>query len=216
MWILLVVAMAGALLWLRPRDDLRPPDHQHRTEEVAVAEPPSPVPVRAEVQLPEQEPVVVQPEPRNSVDAQKSPATPEPTPEWINEASFVEAGLTHEQAAELVEGMRLLQEHKSVLLEQAARNNKDTSALAGLLMLELGPSLAMRIKDGSIAFKWTPRLEPWPQFAGNSFFRDGTPGSLQKLSYSAHGRLGFVSLEIPREVCDSKLWDRVAAAHDAK
>lgn len=208
-WILAGVAVAGTLVLLRPGEDPALPRTQDAMEEVGVSPAPQPEPSRTEVQLPVSPAVIVlEPKP---TDVEEIPVTHEATPEWINEASFVAAGLSREQAAELVEGMRILHDLKQRLGAEGERSS-NSSVLHGLMMLKLGPSLADHIKDGSIQFRWAPRLRPLGQFAGNSFASDADPASKEPWSYSAHGRVGFLSLEIPRELCDTELWKRLAAA----
>lgn len=204
-WILAGVAVAGALLLLPQGEDPVPPRTLDAMEEVEVLPAPQPEISRSEVPVPVSPPVIV-PESKPT-DEEVTPVAHEPPPEWINEASFVAAGLSQEQAAELVEGMRILHRSKQML---GAEEN--SAGLHGLMMLELGPVLAERVKDGSIKFQWTPRLRPWGQFAGNSFGWNSTSGSEEPWSYCAHGRVGLLSLEIPRGLCDTEILKRVVAA----
>ena len=134
---------------------------------------------------------------------------PEPPPSWIDEARFVEAGLSREQAAELVASMRLVHGFKRIHDADAEDSIID---LLVLMTFELGPVLADRIKDGSITVRWTPRLRPLPYSSAQSFDLDQTAGSEAPWTYSYHGRVGFLSLVIPRRLCAKDLLARAVAA----
>src|SRR5262245_38971728 len=209
-WILAGAAIAGGLLLLRAGDDPPVPRSPDLGEDVALSQAPRLDASRSEVPRSEQPPVVVAPECPKPPEDQKVPVAPEPPPQWIDEAWFVEAGLSREQAAELVEGMRLVHRQK-LIHDIEAEHAAGVIELQALMMFELGPVLADRIKDGSITFRWTPRLRPWASVA-QSFGLDRKPGAEGPWSYTVHGRVGFLNLEIPRRLCDKKLLERVVAA----
>lgn len=213
-WILPVAVVAVALLWLRRREDpavAPPPD---RIETIAAVDtPPSqPEVARSAVQVPEPPPIPVVPETEPDAEA-KAPAAPEPTPEWINEARFVEAGLLREQAVVLVDRLRDWHRFRQAI---EATDTNDPLRLYSLMLGKLGPTLADRIKDGSISFQWTP----WPQRAdwvsGQGFPSGGTPATNARWSYSPRGRFGALTLEIPWKICDKVLVEQFAARNDDK
>jgi hypothetical protein len=207
-------AALGVLVWLWPRSEPPPPPAPHRSEQPDVPESFAADLVREAVPFTEHQPLPVDAVAIEETAAE-APAAVEALPAWIDEAKFVEAGLTREQSAELVEGMRILHGGRQLFGKDPERSNHGPD-LCALIMLELGPMLAARIKEGTVSLRWTPRLEPWPQFAGNSFAWTVTPEAAEPLSYSAHGRIGFVSLEIPRKVCDQRLWALMAKASATK
>lgn len=213
-WIPVGVVVAGALLMLRQGEDPPPPPMQHVLEEGDAPPAPPPEPVRSEIPAPEQPPTAA-PETDEPADGEHPPVVPEPPPAWINEESFVAAGLSREQAAELVEGMRRLHREVPILRAIGNRSASDLE-LQALMMLELGPRLADRIKDGSITFQWTPRLRPEERFVTNGFAWNASPDSAEPWSYTAHGRIGWLDLQIPRRLCDPDLLKRVVAASSAK
>ena len=106
--ILAVAAALGALVWFWPSGELSPPSRPQRSEQDAVTESFAAAIVREEVSFSEQAPPPDQAKPAEETVAHKPATAVEPLPDWINEARFVEAGLTREQAAELAEGMRSL------------------------------------------------------------------------------------------------------------
>jgi len=207
LWVLSGVVLAAAALWLW-RDDEPPPSPQEtRIEMISDAEATVPVPVRAVLEFPEDAPAPVPKEAGRQLAEQGIGRAKETPAEWLNQAAFEQAGLTPEQAADLVEGLRSL-------LPWARLPPSDVEPRI-LVLFELSPRLSACLADRSIAFRWTPRIHAWRGGASVHFASDAPPESERRFTCTVHGRAGWLTLTVPREVCDQELWQKYVVVRHA-
>jgi hypothetical protein len=125
---------------------------------------------------------------------------------------FVAAGLTDDQAVELVAGLRHV-EQETRLRPDAVRAALRRESLMNAVVLDAAPRLADGIKRGAIAVEWEPRAKPTRNFEGVGLRRDTKSDAAgQYLWFSARGRTGTLTLRLPETVCAAQLWDEMEDA----